>query len=106
MHISPPAQCVLNLVFAAGSVAVTRPRLEQRSGLSRAELNRSLGELARLGLVDERRLRLTLPGLALAAALAVQAEPEAKRPTVRALQVTLNAPIPLFSRREAPRAVA
>jgi hypothetical protein len=106
MHISPSAQRLLKLVFAAGSAAVTRPRLEQHSGFSRAELNGALGELVRLGLVDMRRLRLTLAGLALAAALGARAKPKVQRRAAPAPRTAMTAPIPLFSRREAPRAVA
>jgi DNA-binding IclR family transcriptional regulator len=109
MHISPVARRLLNLVFGAVSAALTRPRLERLSGLSRAELNRALDELGRLGLVDPRRLRLTLPGLALAAAFGARSKPKAvRRPaaSVARAPIALNAPMALFSRREAPRAVA
>ena len=70
MHISAHAQALLKLVFAATSGALTRPRLERLSGLLRPELNQALAELVRFGLLDAQRLRLTMPGLALAVAAA------------------------------------
>ena len=87
------ARRVLGLVFSLSSAttALTRPRLERELGASPSELNFALHELTQLGLLDEKRLRLTLPGLAVAAACAA---------------TVIEAPIALFSRREAPRAVA
>jgi hypothetical protein len=109
MHISPPAQRLLKLVFKASSAQgpLTRPRLERQSGLSRAALNGALAELAQHGLLDAQRLRLTLPGLAIAVACGARAK-EARRsaaPSAR-LPAAVNAPIALFYRREPPRAVA
>jgi hypothetical protein len=109
MHISPPAQRLLKLVFTASSAqaVLSRPRLEQQSGLLRAELNAALSELTRLGLLEPQRLRLTLPGLALAVACGARAKART-RPTARgaSLAAQMPAPIALFSQREAPRAVA
>jgi hypothetical protein len=109
MQISPLAQRLLQLVFSlsSASAALTRPRLEQRLGLERGELGAPLEELARLGLVDAQRLRLTLSGLALAVACGARSRND-KRPAPRRIPepVSLRAPIALFSEREAPRAVA
>ena len=109
MQISAPAQRLLKLVFAASSAQgpITRPRLERGSGLSRAELSAALDELARLGLLDAQRLRLTLPGLALAVACGAKVKATLRPAATRPPQPSaLHAPVVLFSRREAPRAVA
>jgi hypothetical protein len=111
MQTSPLAQRLLRLVFALSSapVVLTRPRLEQHLGLARGGLNAPLDELHRFGLLDASRLRLTLPGLALAVASGARARGRrSKRQTARqpAEPITLFAPIALFSEREAPRAVA
>jgi hypothetical protein len=109
MHISSPAQRVLKLVFAASSVQgpLTWPRLERRSGLSRVELSAALAELARLGLLDAQRLRLTLPGLALAVACGARSRAKAHQPVASLQpQARVAAPIALFSVREPARAVA
>jgi hypothetical protein len=115
MQISPPAQCLLKLVFTASSTRepVTRPRLERQSGLSSRALNRALEELEQRGLLDLPRLRLTLAGLAVAVAhgahgarsraKARSAQLQARRSSA---EQVMSAPISLFSRREAPRAVA
>ena len=94
MQISALPRRVLQLVFtlSSNSTALTRPRLERRLAVSSTELNLALAELGRLGLLDPQRLRLTLPGLAVAAAC-------------RQASV-VEAPIQLFSQRETPRAVA
>jgi len=111
MQISPLAQRLLRLVFALSSASptLTRPRLEQRLGVARGGLNAPLDELRRFGLLDASRLRLTLPGLALAVVCGARAH--CRRSTRRAARqlaepITLRAPIALFSEREAPRAVA
>lgn len=110
MHISPLAQRLLKLVFSLSSatVALTRPRLEQRLNVSRAGLNDALTELNQLGLLDAQRLRLTLAGLACAVGLGARQPKRAARPATRkpAQPRELHAPIALFSEREAPRAVA
>ena len=107
MHLSSPAQIVLKLVFAASSGALTHPRLERQSGLVRAELKRALAELARFGLLDAQRLRLTMSGLALAVAFGARPKTKARRAArVARPACTFSAPIALFSEREAPRAVA
>jgi hypothetical protein len=109
MQITALAQRLLQLVFAlsSASAALTRPRLEQRLGLARGGLNAPLDELQRLGLLDAARLRLTLSGLALAVACGARSRSSRRRPARKpAESVTLRAPIPLFSEREAPRAVA
>jgi hypothetical protein len=111
MQISPLAQRLLRLVFglSSASAALTRPRLEQRLGLARGDLNTPLDELHRLGLLDAPRLRLTLSGLALAVACGARARSRGpKRRDMRppCEPVTLRGPIALFSEREAPRAVA
>ncbi|HTA91209.1 MAG TPA: hypothetical protein VK745_16600 [Polyangiaceae bacterium] len=112
MQISPSAQCLLKLVFTASSSRepVTRPRLERQSGLSSRTLNRALEELEQCGLLDLPRLRLTLAGLAVAVAHGARSRAQARtaarhvrRPSA---QNVVSAPIALFSRREAPRAVA
>ena len=109
MQISPLAQRLLQLVFSlsSASAALTRPRLEQCLSLARGELSAPLDELARHGLVDPQRLRLTLPGLALAVACGARSRKN-KRPAPRRIPepVSLRAPIVLFSEREVPRAVA
>jgi len=104
MQISAPARCVLKLVFQAGSSTLSRPRLERHTGLDKSALNSALEELARLGLMDARRLRLTLPGLAVAVASGARARKKPQRVARNARSAP--APIALFSRRETPRAVA
>jgi len=110
MHISALARQLLEVVFTlhSASTALTRPRLEQRLGVSSAELTPALTELARHGLLDAQRLRLTLAGLAVAVACGARsrAKPRpASRPASRGVSL-IQAPIALFSQREAPRAVA
>ncbi|MEI9949894.1 MAG: hypothetical protein WDO74_13155 [Pseudomonadota bacterium] len=109
MQISALAHRLLQLVFtlSSGGAALTRPRLERRLDISATALNHAIAELGCLGLLDAQRLRLTLPGLALAVASGARSKTKpralsAKAPAARALR----APIALFSRREAPRAVA
>jgi hypothetical protein len=110
MHISPPAQRILKLVFSAssGQGPLTRPGLERRSGLSSGEVGVALADLARLGLLDPQRLRLTLPGLALAVAIGARSKASTRRPTARHARApsVVNPPIALFFQREPPRAVA
>jgi len=108
MHLTAPAQVILKLVFGAGSAPLTRPRLERVSGLLAAELNRALAELARCGLLDAQRLRLTMSGLALAVALGARPKSRARRSARRPASAisAISAPIALFSQREVPRAVA
>jgi hypothetical protein len=112
MQISPSAQCLLKLVFNASSSRepVTRPRLERQSGLSSRTLNRALDELGQRGLLDLPRLRLTLAGLAVAVAYGARSRAKARSAERQArrfgAQQVMSAPISLFSRREAPRAVA
>jgi|SRR4051794_7477306 len=103
MQINALARRALHLVFvlSSSSSALSRPRLEQRLGVSAQELNHALVELARLGLLDLQRLRLTLPGLAVAAASRTSQESRKPRVVTRP-----SAPIQLFSRGESPRAVA
>ena len=105
MHISALARRVLHAVFTLSSspAALTRPRLERRLTVSSCELNDALSELGRRGLLDAQRLRLTLPGLAVAVACS-SAKPQKRAP--KATLALLPAPIALFSQREAPRAVA
>src|SRR5476651_67143 len=109
MQISSPAQRLLRLIFVACSAsgALTRPRLERQSGLSPRALHNALEELVQGGLLDSRRLRLTLPGLAFAVACGARTKP-ARRASARQAQrvLAINAPIALFSQREPPRAVA
>jgi len=103
------ARRVLGLVFSLSSAttALTRPRLERELGASPSELNFALHELTQLGLLDEKRLRLTLPGLAVAAACAAKGREKRRgRASSRQKLTVIEAPIALFSRREAPRAVA
>src|ERR1700710_1694436 len=110
MHISPLAQRLLKLVFSlsSSSVALTRPRLEQRLNVAHGALNLALNELHQLGLLDAQRLRLTLPGLACAVGLGARQPRRAARPIARKMEKPheLRAPIALFSEREVPRAVA
>ena len=88
------------------STALTRPRLERRVGVTAGELNTALTELAALGLVDSQRLRLTLPGLAIAVACGAQsiAKPRPVATKSREMKAA-DAPVALFA-RHAPRAVA
>ena len=88
------------------STALTRPRLERRVGATAGELNAALLELAALGLVDAQRLRLTLPGLAVAVACGAQsvAKPRPVGTKSREMKAA-EVPVALFS-RHAPRAVA
>jgi Mn-dependent DtxR family transcriptional regulator len=105
MQISALAQRLLQLVFRLSSTsnALTRPRLERRLGVSTSELNPALVELARRGLIDAQRLRLTFPGLALAVAFGAR---RAAKPRPIAAPTPMPRPIALFSAREAERAVA
>lgn len=107
MQITALSRALIQLVFAlsSASTALTRPRLAQRLGVSASDLNPAFEELNRLGLLDPQRLRLTLPGLAVAAACAAK-RPERKRARAPKPRVLIPAPIALFSQREAPRAVA
>jgi hypothetical protein len=109
MQISPPARRLLKLVFSASSAqgSITRPRLERRSGLSAQAVQGALEELARLGMLDALRLRLTLSGLALAVACGARTR-AARRFAARGARPpsALNTPIALFSLRERARAVA
>jgi len=109
MQITALARRVLQLVFALSSAggALTQPRLARRLGVSSVELNRALGELGSLGLLDARRLRLTLPGLAVAAASGARRAAKPRAAAAKAASApAVRAPIALFSPREAPRAVA
>ena len=109
MQITDLARRLLNLVFAlsSSSTALTRPRLERRLGVSSTDLNQAVAELGRLGLLDAQRLRLTFPGLAVAAASGARS---AAKPRAIAAKAPVASPVPapiaLFSQREAPRAVA
>ena len=108
MQISPLALRILTLVFTDSSSqrVLTRPHLERKSGLRTAELNEALQELETRGLLDARRLRLTLPGLAFAVASGGRVQrPARKRARVAERRITA-APTALFSPRELPRAVA
>jgi len=106
MQLSKPALRVLGLVFQAGSATLSRPRLARHTGLDQPALTGALNELTRLGLIDPRRLRLTLPGLAIAAAVTSRAQKRTRtRPAAREARRTAP-PIALFSHREPPRAVA
>jgi hypothetical protein len=72
-----------------------------------AALNEAISELGRLGLLDTQRLRLTFPGLALAVASGARSTAKPRARAAEAPRATdIPAPIALFSRREAPRAVA
>jgi len=112
MQITDLARRVLKLVFSLSSASgvLTRPRLERHLGASAVTLNDAIEELARLGLLDAQRLRLTLSGLA--CAVACGANSATKRRAARATAAKIarvsaaSAPIALFSQREAPRAVA
>ena len=113
MQINDLARRTLQLVFALSesSTALTRPRLERRLNVSTAELSQAIAELTGLGLLDAQRLRLTLPGLAVAVASGARSR---VKPRVRAVKSApparseraVRAPIALFSQREMPRAVA
>ena len=109
MQISALSRRVLQLMFSLSSTstALTRPRLERRLAVAPSELNPALDELTRLGLIDSQRLRLTLSGLAVAVASGAPstAKPRVVQPRTRKL-IAVQAPVSLFSQREAPRAVA
>ncbi len=62
---------VLEAIFSmsSDSLQITRRTLSRRLGLGQAELDRQLLVLDRRGFIDAARLRLTLPGLALAVSL-------------------------------------
>jgi hypothetical protein len=110
MQIRATARRLLQLVFAlsSASIRLTRPRLERRLAVTPSELNQALEELTGLGLLDPQRLRLTLPGLALAVACSSERarKPRARSPKARHKTANAQLPIALFSLREAPRAVA
>lgn len=108
MQISALSRRVLQVVFALSSMstALTRPRLERRVGTTANELNIALAELAALGLLDSQRLRLTLPGLAIAVACGAQAIAKPRPVATKSRQMKVaEAPVALFA-RHAPRAVA
>lgn len=105
MHISAPALRVLTVLFRAGSSTLSRPRLARHTALDQPALTAALNELTQLGLIDPRRLRLTLPGLAIAAASSSRAQKRPRRPAAREARRP-SSPIALFSHREPPRAVA
>jgi DNA-binding FadR family transcriptional regulator len=109
MQITAVARRILQTVFALSSkgAALTRPRLERRLGVSGPALNEAINELARIGLLDAQRLRLTLLGLAVAVASGARSTAQPRQLTSNASpQSAVRAPIALFSQREAPRAVA
>ena len=108
MQISAPALSVLKLLFQAGSSTLSRPRLARHTGLDQPTLTTALNELTRLALIDPRRLRLTLPGLAIAAASTRARKSANPRPAAREAREARRTmpPIALFSQREPPRAVA
>lgn len=108
MQISALARRVLQFVFALSSMstALTRPRLERRLGVTASELNPALAELTQLGLLDSQRLRLTLPGLAVAVACGAQSIAKPRPVATKSREMkAVQAPVALFS-RNAPRAVA
>lgn len=102
MQITALARRALHLVFvlSSASSALSRPRLERRLGVAPSELGAALRELARLGLIDPQRLRLTMSGLVIAAA--ARRSQEARKSSTP----QIAAPVRLFSRGETPRAVA
>lgn len=108
MQITALAQRVLEFVFAASSTqrALTRPQLERQSGLGSEALNAALDELSKHGLLDARRLRLTLPGLALAVACGARSQRRPQKAARVARRRIVAAPVGLFCEREQPRAVA
>src|SRR6478609_8312941 len=103
MQITDLARRVLKLVFSLSSASgvLTRPRLERRLEVSAVALNDAIEELARLGLLDAQRLRLTLSGLASAVACGANAAAKRRAPRGRAAKVArasaMPAPIALFS---------
>ena len=109
MQISSLARRVLTVVFSlsAASAALTRPRLERQLAVTPSALTLALRELSELGLLDVQRLRLTLPGLAVAAACgARRRERRSRAPSPAQTKTEQRSPIQLLSQREAPRAVA
>ncbi len=109
MQITDLARRLLQLVFALSSsgAALTRPRLERRLEVSPRALNQAISELGQLGLFDARRLRLTLPGLAMAVASGARSTAKLRVLVAKTAPASaVRAPIALFSQREAPRAVA
>lgn len=70
MQLSP-SLAVLQLIFvmSAETLPITRSVLANRLGLTGSALQEHLLVLERRGLIDARRLRLTLPGLALAVSM-------------------------------------
>lgn len=71
----------LDLLFslASSDVPATAIRLAEHADRSADEVRRDLAALARRGLVDAERCRLTFPGLAIAAGRKSQAERVATR---------------------------
>jgi hypothetical protein len=67
----PARFTVLQAIFFLSSAAlpITRAGLGERLGLGALELERQLVALDRAGFIDVSRLRLTLPGLAVAVAM-------------------------------------
>ena len=108
MQISVTARRLLQLVFtlSSASTALTRPRLGRRLAVTPSEQRRAIEELTRLGLLDAQRLRLTLPGLAIAVACSKRSTPEPRATRSQERQGAVQLPIALFSRRDMPRAVA
>lgn len=62
---------VLQAIFSMSSegLPISRTTLARRLGLKAPVLHRHLAALERSGLIDGQRLRLTLPGLAVAASM-------------------------------------
>ncbi len=95
------------LKLSGSRSALSFALLARESAAAHGELRAALEELARLGLLDRWRLRLTLAGLAMAVAIGAREKSATRRATGSAPAPALrHAPIALFSARETPRAVA
>lgn len=70
MQIRPQLSLLQAIFFLSSkTLPITRARLAQRLRLGSEQLDWQLMALDRAGLIDEIRLRLTLPGLAVAVAM-------------------------------------
>jgi hypothetical protein len=67
----PAPLTVLQVIFSMASetLPITRASLGRRVGLAASELEREVAAHDRAGFIDAGQLRLTLPGLAMAAAM-------------------------------------
>lgn len=74
---------ILSRLYSAAETATSVTRLADSLGLTPAQVATGLRALDQQGLVDARRIRLTLSGLAIASAVASGAKAPMLRPPLR-----------------------